>query len=110
MGANAHIQSAYINLPVESVGRARAFWEKLGFGFNEQFSDEKAACLMLNEQRGIYAMLIGRDAFKAFTNRPISDGMTTQARAGCIATALPDPDGHQWEVAFMDASAIPQNS
>ena len=77
MEKNASVRSVYINLPVRDIASARAFWTKLGFGFNEQFSDDKALCLVLNEA-GIYAMLISHDYYSTFTNRPIADGSTTQ--------------------------------
>lgn len=71
------INSIYINLPVKNLTKTREFWTKLGFGFNEQFSNEQAACLVLNEG-SMYAMLITHDFYKTFTNRPIADGSTTQ--------------------------------
>jgi uncharacterized protein len=77
MEKKSSIASIYINLPIQDVGRARAFWTKLGFGFNEKFSDDKALCLILKEDN-IYAMLIANDYFKTFTNRPVADGSSTQ--------------------------------
>lgn len=71
------IKSIYINLPISNIEQTRAFWTKLGFSFNEQFCDEKALCLQLNEGT-IYSMLITREFFTTFTNRPIADGSTTQ--------------------------------
>ncbi len=77
MEQKANIRSVFINLPILDVGRARAFWSKLGFGFNERFSDDKALCLVLKED-SIYAMLITRDYYQTFTNRPVADGSSTQ--------------------------------
>jgi hypothetical protein len=71
------VKSIYVNLPVKDLYKTRDFWTKLGFSFNEQFSDDKALCLVLNEGL-IYSMLIAHDFFGTFTNRPISDGSTTQ--------------------------------
>ena len=71
------IQSIYVNLPIKNIQQTREFWTKLGFSFNEQFSDEKALCLILKED-SIYAMLITHEFFSTFTNRPIADGSTTQ--------------------------------
>lgn len=71
------VKSIYVNLPVKDVQKARDFWSQLGFSFNEDFSDEKAICLVLSEGL-IYAMLITHDYFKTFTNRPITDGTTSQ--------------------------------
>lgn len=72
------IKTIYINLPISNIHRTREFWTRLGFQFNEQFSDDKALCLVLNEGL-IYVMLITHEFFSSFTNRPIADGSTTQA-------------------------------
>jgi len=71
------IKSIFVNLPISDLARSRQFWSTLGFGFNEQFSDERALCLVLSEDR-IYAMLISHAMFETFTNRPIADGTSTQ--------------------------------
>lgn len=71
------IKSIYVNLPIKNLEKTREFWTKLGFSFNEQFSDEKALCLVLNEGL-IYSMLISHEFFSTFTNRSIADTSTTQ--------------------------------
>ena len=70
-------KSIYLNLPVRDLEKTRNFWSKLGFSFNEQFSDDKALCLVLNDGL-IYSMLITHEYFSTFTNRTIADGSTTQ--------------------------------
>lgn len=77
MNANINVGTIYVNLPVKNIEKTREFWSKLGFAFNEQFSDDKALCLILNEGN-IYAMLMSHEFYKTFTNRPIADGSTTQ--------------------------------
>jgi len=71
------IKSIYINLPIKDLDKTREFWEGLGFGFNAQFSDEKALCLVLQEDK-IYAMLLTETFFKTFTDREVADGKPTQ--------------------------------
>lgn len=71
------VKSIFVNLPIKDIKSTRAFWANLGFTFNEQFSDDKALCLVLNEGL-MYAMLITHEMFSTFTNRPIADGTTTQ--------------------------------
>lgn len=71
------IKTIYVNLPVQDLQRSREFWSKLGFGFNDQFSDDKAICLVLQEDR-IYSMLILPSYFQTFTNRPVADASHTQ--------------------------------
>ena len=38
----------YVNLPVKDLERSKAFFGALGFGFNPQFSDQNAACMIVN--------------------------------------------------------------
>ncbi len=71
------IKSIYVNLPVKDLQKSRHFWSRLGFGFNEQFSDDKAICLVLNDG-AIYSMLLTHEMFAGFTNRPVADNSTTQ--------------------------------
>lgn len=72
-----NIKSIYVNLPVKDLSKTRDFWTRLGFSFNEQFSDDKAVCLVLREDL-IYSMLITHEFFQTFTNKPIADGNSTQ--------------------------------
>lgn len=76
------VKSIFVNLPIQDLQRTRAFWTKLGFSFNEQFSDDKALCLVLHDGL-MYAMLLSHEMFSTFTNRPIAVGNTTQ-----VLTAL----------------------
>ena len=71
------VKSIFVNLPIKNLKKTRDFWTKLGFSFNEQFSNDKALCLVLNDGL-IYSMLITYEMFSSFTNRPIADGSTTQ--------------------------------
>lgn len=75
-------KSIFVSLPVKDIAKTREFWTKLGFSFNEQFSDDKALCLVLNEG-SMYSMLISHEMFSTFTNRSIADASTTQ-----VITAL----------------------
>ena len=52
------------------------FFSKLGFTFNLQFTDEKAACLIINDG-SIYAMLLTESFFKKFTKKEIADATKT---------------------------------
>lgn len=65
------VQSLFVNLPVADVARTRAFFAGLGFGFNPQFSDEKALCMVVNEH--IQCMLLERGFFQGFTHLPAAD-------------------------------------
>ncbi|SDB61014.1 hypothetical protein SAMN03097699_2556 [Flavobacteriaceae bacterium MAR_2010_188] len=61
----------FINLPVKDLKRSIAFFTSLGFSFNQDFTDDKAACLVLG--KNIYSMLLTEPMFATFTKKPISD-------------------------------------
>lgn len=71
------INQIYVNLPVKDVQKTREFWTKLGFSINEQFSDEKAICVIMKQDH-IYTMFLKEEFFQTFTDRPIAKGDTTQ--------------------------------
>ena len=61
----------FVNLPVQDLARTRDFFTKLGFSFNEQFSDPNTACMIISENT--WAMLVAESSFTNFTNREIAD-------------------------------------
>jgi len=65
----------FINLPVKDLKKSMAFFEKLGFTFNMQFTDDNAACMIIGEN--IYAMLLLEKFFKTFANKEIADAKKT---------------------------------
>lgn len=65
------IKNIFVNLAVKDLPATKEFWTKLGFTFNPQFTDDKAACLVLGES--IYAMLIVPDYFVTFTKKSLID-------------------------------------
>ncbi|MGO4710641.1 VOC family protein [Chryseobacterium sp. 2TAF14] len=71
------INQIYVNLPVKDVQKTREFWTRLGFSINEQFSDEKAICVIMKEDH-IYTMFLKEEFFQTFTDRPVAAGETTQ--------------------------------
>ncbi|MGH7367108.1 MAG: VOC family protein [Candidatus Rokuibacteriota bacterium] len=129
----------FVNLPVKVLERSLAFFTRLGFSFNPQFTDETAACMVVSDD--IFVMLLTHGKFKEFTPKPICDatkstevlvalsyesrdavdGLVRKALdAGGTTYAEPrdygfmyqhgfqDPDGHIWEVFYMDSKAAPQ--
>ncbi|TCT08048.1 VOC family protein [Aquabacter spiritensis] len=79
------VEQIFVNLPVADLKATIAFWRTLGFDFNPQFTDDKAACLMLGDR--IFAMLLVESFFTGFTGRAVPDAA---AFAGSI-TALQLP-------------------
>jgi predicted lactoylglutathione lyase len=127
----------FVNLAVRDLKRSMEFFRKLGFGFNPQFTDDKAACIVVSEEA--FVMLLTEPFFKTFTRKEIcntqaqSEGLfalscssraevdqlvKTAVAAGGKPAMDPmdhgfmygwsfyDPDGHHWEVLWMDPKAI----
>ena len=72
----------FVNLPVADLDRAKAFYGGLGFTFNEQFSDERTASVVIDEN--IVAMLLTRDRFADFVPGTVGD----PAQATSVINAL----------------------
>lgn len=62
----------FVNLPVKDLKKSVDFFTALGYGFNPQFTDENATCMIVSEDR-IFVMLLVEKFFKTFTPKPISD-------------------------------------
>jgi predicted lactoylglutathione lyase len=73
----------FVNLPVKDLNRAMAFFSALGFGVDPEFTDDKAACLILGEN--IYAMLLVEPFFQTFTPKPVSDAAERTEVLVCLS-------------------------
>lgn len=58
------IKEIFVNMHVKDLEKTKKFFKALGFTFNPQFTDEKAASLILGDN--IYAMLITEKFFETF--------------------------------------------
>lgn len=127
----------FINVPVADLHASMAFFGTLGFTFDEKFTDESCACMVVSDQA--YVMLLRRERFSDFTTKTVADAQTTTEAILCVSaesredvdrfadTALAhggtpagdpmdhgfmygrsfhDPDGHLWEVMWMDPAAV----
>lgn len=131
------INQIYVNLPVKDIQETKKFWTNLGFPVNEQISDERAVCIMMNDTISI--MFLTEEFFETFSERPVPKGDTTQvlvaigldsreevdqvvnAAVANGATQHEEPqdhgwmyqnsfwdiNGHGWNVIFADPSQIP---
>lgn len=61
----------FVNLPVKDLDRSVAFFTKLGYTFNPQFTDEKGTCMIISDT--IYVMLLTVPFFQTFTKKEITD-------------------------------------
>jgi predicted lactoylglutathione lyase len=73
----------FVNLPVSDLERAKAFYTATGFTINPLMSDHNSACVVVEEGHS-YFMLLMRDYFQTFTDRPIADPATTLLTATAI--------------------------
>ncbi|WP_415783086.1 VOC family protein [Brevibacillus invocatus] len=48
-----------------------AFFTELGFAFNPQFTDEKATCMIINDN--IFVLLLVESFFQTFTKKEVAD-------------------------------------
>lgn len=127
----------FLNVPVTDLARSKAFFSRLGFAFNAQFTDDKAACMVVSDEA--FVMLLSTERFKDFARRPIGEAAKTtpamyafsagsRAEVDHIANvalesggapagetmdhgfmylrSFYDPDGHHWEVIWMDPAAL----
>jgi uncharacterized protein len=61
----------FVNLPVKNLNNSVEFFTKLGFAFNQRFTDETATCMVVTDD--IFVMLLTEEKFKAFTPKEICD-------------------------------------
>lgn len=131
------IKQVFINLPVKDLSKSVDFFTKLGFKFNERFTDEKATCMIVTDT--IYVMLLTESFFNGFTQKEVADtsaqsevilaftvessqqvdeiiekaiaaGGTKKYEVkmeGMFSKAFADLDGHIWEILWMDETKMP---
>lgn len=129
----------YVNLPCADLKRSMRFFEALGFSFDQRFTNDDAAALVVSD--AIRAMLHTPASFRRFTAKQVADARTTtevllalqvegrdevnrlmdaalaaganeprpaEEHGFMFGRAFEDPDGHIWEVFWMDPDAVPQ--
>lgn len=65
----------FVNLPTADLERAKAFYTALGASLKPEFTDDNAACVVWDEN--IYFMVLTREFFATFTDKPIADPAAT---------------------------------
>lgn len=73
----------FVNLPVKDLKKSIEFFTKLGYTFNQQFTDETATCMIISED--IYAMLLTHEKFQSFTKKQIADTTKTTEVLTCLS-------------------------
>lgn len=81
----------FVNLPIRNLKRSVEFFTKLGFTFNQQFTDATTTCMIVSEEA--YFMLLEDSRFKDFTTRQICDSRThTEAMLAVNANSRDEVD------------------
>ncbi|AJA06980.1 glyoxalase/bleomycin resistance protein/dioxygenase [Sphingopyxis fribergensis] len=133
-------QMIFVNLPVTDLAKSKAFYEAVGAANNPAFTDDTAACMVV-EEGSIHVMLLTHEKWATFTSKAIPDAHSAAQVLLCVSAdsreavdeqvdkavkaggkadptptqdfgfmygrSFEDPDGHIWEVMWMDPAAIP---
>ena len=73
----------YVNLPVKNLSRSVEFFRQLNYSFNPEFTNEKAACMVVSDD--IYIMLLVEDFFKTFISTTICDATQSTEVLLCLS-------------------------
>jgi uncharacterized protein len=112
----------FINLPVKDLPKAKEFFTKVGFSFDEQFSDENASRMIVSDEASV--MLEVEPFFETFiapqkvadtaTSREVIVGLSAESRehvdeltakalaAGAEELGEPDDQGFMYMRGFRD--------
>jgi len=69
------VTSIFVNLPTSDLDRSKAFYEAIGWKINPLFTDENAACVIIDDNS--FLMVLTRDFYATFTDKPIVDPKTS---------------------------------
>jgi hypothetical protein len=84
----------FVNVPVKDLAASKGFFERIGFAFDPNFTDESAACMVVSDQA--YVMLLAESRFADFATKPVGDprestqailAVSAEDRAGVDALA-----------------------
>ncbi len=77
------MRSIFVNLPVKDLKASRAFFEALSFSCNPQFSNDDAACVVIDAN--VYVMLLTETFFQTFLTGEISDANKATEVLTCLS-------------------------
>ena len=86
--ATALPRKMFVNLPVRDLNRSIAFFRKLGFRFDPQFTDEQSTCMIIGDDASV--MLLEEARFKDFARKPVTDA--TRGTEGIFALSAVSRD------------------
>lgn len=73
----------FVNVAVSDLPAAKTFFSALGFGFDEKFTDDSCACMIVSEMA--YVMLLDRTRFADFTTKPVVDSRQSTEAILCVS-------------------------
>lgn len=97
----------FVNLPVKDLDKSKEFFGKLGYTFNAQFTDEKAACMVITED--IYAMLLTEPFFKTFTSKDITDTSKSTEMLICLSADSREQADELYHKAIAAGATTPRD-
>lgn len=71
------VSNLFVNIPVNDLKKTMEFFRALGFEFNMNFTNDDAACLVINKD--ISVMLLTQSFFKGFIKKDVADVKKTSA-------------------------------
>jgi predicted lactoylglutathione lyase len=81
----------FVNLAIRDLKKSMDFFSALGFSFNPQFTDDKAACMIISEEA--FVMLLTEPFFRTFTKRePCDTSKQTEALLALSSSSRADVD------------------
>jgi predicted lactoylglutathione lyase len=79
-------EQIYVNLPVKDLQRSIDFFSRLGYSFDERFTNESATCMIVG--RNMAVMLLAEPFFKAFIgDKAINDAHASTEVLVCLSCA-----------------------
>ncbi len=73
----------FLNVPVKDLERSKAFFARLGYKFDAQFSNEQGACMIVDQN--IFVMLLVEAFFQTFIKKTICDARTSTEAIICLS-------------------------
>jgi uncharacterized protein len=73
----------FVNLPIADMAKSQAFFRALGYSFDPNFTNDQGASLVLGEN--LYAMLLVREFFATFIDKPIADAHKSTEVLVCVS-------------------------
>ncbi len=73
----------FVSLPVKGLNASKEVFPKLGFTFNNDFTNDEGACMVVDEN--IFCMLLTEPHFKGLITGDISDAHKSMEVINCLS-------------------------